>query len=303
MFSSAPGMDRAGDMMALTLKCKGKGKDKDLPPSDHIDSVDELMEADLYDDSLGPNPPAAHPSPTVNAFPAVNAPTAVNAPPAAVNVSPTIHSSPTVHTPPAIRTPPAVCAPPTVNTPPTINASPANSNPDYVMDDTYWETFEPQDEQPQGEQHARASTKHPFPAPLPPPTPPPTSHGTFKSHADWAINRGSICSPQSPPSVPSSSVGSHISSSHQSVTLSARRASGSHKPGQSSSLSNQVQSDVNDVRGQVKSLAEGMNYIYTAKAAQSEYKIAKVNSHRQQLEIEFQCKQAELECSEAAVVH
>jgi hypothetical protein len=57
------------------------------------------------------------------------------------------------------------------------------------------------------------------------------------------------------------------------------------------------------MRGQVDSLAEGMQYVYTAKAAQSEYKIAKVNSHRQELEIKFQCEQAEFERSEAAVVH
>jgi hypothetical protein len=33
-----------------------------------------------------------------------------------------------------------------------------------------------------------------------------------------------------------------------------------------------------DVQGQVKSLTDGMSYIYTAKAAASEYKITKVNA-------------------------
>ncbi|KAG0691992.1 hypothetical protein DFH29DRAFT_883298 [Suillus ampliporus] len=171
-----------------------------------------------------------------------------------------------------------------------------------------------EEEQPQGgialggqEQHARASAKCPFSSPSPPPTPPPTSRGTFKSHVDWAVNHGSIRPPKPPPFIASSAASSSaqtiMSSLHRSVTLSARQQSGLYKPGQMSSLSNWVQSDVNDVHGQVESLTDRMQYIYTAKAAQSEYKIAKVNSHHQQLEIIFQHEQAELKCSEAAIVH
>lgn len=46
-----------------------------------------------------------------------------------------------------------------------------------------------------------------------------------------------------------------------------------------------------------------MSYIYTAKAAASEYKIAKVNANRHQHDIDFQCEQAEKERVEAAIVH
>jgi hypothetical protein len=58
-----------------------------------------------------------------------------------------------------------------------------------------------------------------------------------------------------------------------------------------------------DVQGQVQSLTDGMSYIYTAKAAASEYKITKVNAHQHQHDIEFQRKQAEKECDEATAVH
>jgi hypothetical protein len=57
------------------------------------------------------------------------------------------------------------------------------------------------------------------------------------------------------------------------------------------------------MHGQVDSLVEGMQYVYTAKAVQSEYKITKVNSHHQELKIKFQREQAEFECSEATIVH
>ena len=46
-----------------------------------------------------------------------------------------------------------------------------------------------------------------------------------------------------------------------------------------------------------------MSYIYTAKAAASEYKIMKVNAHQYQCDIESQCEQAEKKCDEAATIH
>ncbi|KAG0691674.1 hypothetical protein DFH29DRAFT_1010493 [Suillus ampliporus] len=78
-FSSAPGADHAGDMMALTSKSKGKRKA--LPPPDPIDPVDGSMEAEFFDDSLGPGaainlPPAANPPSTMNHPPTVPNPTA-----------------------------------------------------------------------------------------------------------------------------------------------------------------------------------------------------------------------------------
>jgi hypothetical protein len=56
-------------------------------------------------------------------------------------------------------------------------------------------------------------------------------------------------------------------------------------------------------KGQVQSLTDGMSYIYTAKAAALEYKIAKVNAHRHQRDIKFQCEQAEKERDEATAIH
>jgi hypothetical protein len=46
-----------------------------------------------------------------------------------------------------------------------------------------------------------------------------------------------------------------------------------------------------------------MSYIYSAKAAASEYKIAKVNALRQEHDIQFQREQGTIEHTEAVSVH
>ncbi|KAG2151096.1 uncharacterized protein EDB93DRAFT_1249586 [Suillus bovinus] len=113
-----------------------------------------------------------------------------------------------------------------------------------------------------------------------------------------------IRTPPSPQSITSSSAASSsactILSSHQSMP-SARRTSRSHKP--KLSLSGEVQSNIEDVRGQVDSLSKGINYVYSVKVVHSEYKITKVNSHPQKVKIDFQRKQAKLKCNKAAIIH
>ncbi|KAG2342247.1 hypothetical protein BDR05DRAFT_949203 [Suillus weaverae] len=61
--------------------------------------------------------------------------------------------------------------------------------------------------------------------------------------------------------------------------------------------------EVDSVHGQVKTLTSNMLYIYTMKAAASEYKIAKINTLHQEHDLNFQHERAELECTEAIVLH
>lgn len=272
----------------MALMANAKSKEKEV-----------ALEEELMDNNSAP---AVHSSPAINSAPTVRS-------------APAIHSAPTVHSPiidsaPAIRSTPAARSAPTIRSAPAVNPPPDD---DYIMeDDGSWGNsgrppgdFElEEDEQAQNDCKTRISSKRPLSSPSPPLMPPPTSRGTFRSHLDHMMNRGSMHAPPSPPSIASSSAGS---SSARTILSSHRLTSSAHQQGahkaQKSSLSNQVQSDIQDMRGQVDSLAEGMQFVYTVKAAQSEYKIAKVNSHRQELEISFQREQAKFECSEAAVVH
>ncbi|KAG2050475.1 hypothetical protein BDR06DRAFT_1023281 [Suillus hirtellus] len=187
---------------------------------------------------------------------------------------------------------------PAIHPTPTINPTPAihpimDDNHD-MMEDDKWDTG-------LGGQEPCASGKCPFISPPPPPTPLPTSRGTFKSHTDHVMSRSYTRSP--PPSVASSSTGSSstcmgLSSNRSMPPL--QRQSGSYKK---SNLLNQVQSDVGNMHEQVDSLVNGIQYIYTVKAAKSEYKIMKVNSYTHKLDIDFQHEQAGLEHNEAAVIH
>ncbi|KAG1856334.1 hypothetical protein DFJ58DRAFT_727166 [Suillus subalutaceus] len=156
------------------------------------------------------------------------------------------------------------------------------------------------------------SNKRPLSSPSPPPTHTHnrSSHGTFKNHADCAMGRGPIHSPKPPSSIASSSMRttacthstslgllSPTSSSHQPSTM--LKDSGAKK----SHLGKNVGSEVDGVCGQVKMLTNNMSYVYTVKAAASEYKIAKVNALRQGHELDFQREKAEIERTKAIVVH
>ncbi|KAG1874909.1 hypothetical protein F4604DRAFT_1925066 [Suillus subluteus] len=90
------------------------------------------------------------------------------------------------------------------------------------------------------------------------------------------------------------------SASHTSLI---RKPGTARRTSQKSGLSQCLDAEMEDVKGQVQSLTDAMSYIYTAKAAALEYKIAKVNANRHQHDIEFQREQAEKECGDAAVVH
>ncbi|KAG2343743.1 hypothetical protein BDR05DRAFT_999666 [Suillus weaverae] len=158
-------------------------------------------------------------------------------------------------------------------------------------------------------------TKCPYPSPSPPltsisDTPAFPSHGRFQSHADHAINHSPLRSPKSLSSIASSSSASSSRRTHtSSIPSRSSHISSVHKPGttckpsQKSSLSQHVDVEMGDVQGQVQSLTDGMSYIYTAKAAASEYKITKVNANRHLHDIKFQHEQANKEQNEAAIVH
>ncbi|KAG2073942.1 hypothetical protein BDR04DRAFT_1116039 [Suillus decipiens] len=103
---------------------------------------------------------------------------------------------------------------------------------------------------------------------------------------------------------PSSSAHTFSSSSY----LDSKDSPPLHRPGQlkpahKCSLSGHVRSGTSDVLDQVGSLTDDMSYIYSAKAAASEYKIVKVNVLRHECNIQFQHEQATIECTEAASVH
>ncbi|KAG2143558.1 uncharacterized protein EDB93DRAFT_1105229 [Suillus bovinus] len=120
--------------------------------------------------------------------------------------------------------------------------------------------------------------------------------------ARWAIT--DIRSPPSPQSITSSSAASSsartILSSHQvdAICTQSKQVTQAKL-----SLSGEVQSNIEDMCSQVDSLSKGIHYVYSVKVVHSEYKITKVNSHRQKVEIDFQHKQAELEHNEAAIIH
>ncbi|KAG1742439.1 hypothetical protein EDB19DRAFT_1907446 [Suillus lakei] len=187
-----------------------------------------------------------------------------------------------------------------------------------AMDDKPWEEFgllqeevlEQEDEYIIPQHH---SAKCPYPSPSLPPTYAPDttrfpSHGKFQTHADRTINHGSLHVPKPPSTITSSSASSSLHSHNTSsalspsASLSACRPGVVHKPSQKSSLSKCVDAEIQDVHGQVQSLTDGMSYIYTAKAAASEYKITKVNANHHQCDIEFQHEQAEKD-NEAAIIH
>ncbi|KAG1844388.1 hypothetical protein F4604DRAFT_1937596 [Suillus subluteus] len=159
------------------------------------------------------------------------------------------------------------------------------------------------------------STKRPYPSPSPPPTYAPDiltfpPCRKFQSHTDRAVNCGALRTPKTPSSIVSSLSSSvRMCTTSSTPSPSASHTSSIRKPGtarrtsQKSGLSQCVDAEMEDVKGQVQSLTDGMSYIYTAKAAASEYKIAKVNANRHQRNIEFQCEQAEKERGNAAVVH
>ncbi|KAG1775878.1 hypothetical protein EV702DRAFT_1233268 [Suillus placidus] len=156
------------------------------------------------------------------------------------------------------------------------------------------------------------SNKRPLSSPSPPPT---HTHnhpslGTFKNHTDRAMSHGPIRSPKPASSIVSSSMKTtartcSTSSALSSPTSSSRQLSTTLKDSgaKKSHLGKNIGSEVESVRGQVETLTSNMSYIYTAKAAASEYKIAKVNALCHERDLNFQHKKAEIERTEAVVVH
>lgn len=133
---------------------------------------------------------------------------------------------------------------------------------------------------------------------------------TSKSHIARAMNHGpprskrpaSMASASS--SAPSTSARTFSSSSYlDSKDSPPLRRPGQPKPSHKRSLSGRVHSGTSEVLDQVGSLTDDMSYIYSAKAAASEYKIAKVNALRQERDIQFQREQGTIERTEAASVH
>ncbi|KAG2140707.1 hypothetical protein BD769DRAFT_1662618 [Suillus cothurnatus] len=124
--------------------------------------------------------------------------------------------------------------------------------------------------------------KHPYPSSSLPPT--------YTLYC--AINPGIIHTPRPPSSLMSSSLSASSSCAHLrlSMSTSPSLSSSTRRPAASqtsSSLSKCAESDMQEVQDQVQSLADGMNYIYIAKAAALGYKITK----------------AEIEHGEADAVH
>lgn len=211
--------------------------------------------------------------------------------------------------------------PPTNNPPahdPPAHDPPANPPPDFAMGEELG--YDEQDvtmQEDQGEVEREEaltiqrslSNKRPLSSPSPPRTHTRNrpSLGTFKSHADRAMGRGPMRSPNPSSSVASSSMktttrstssglSSPSSSSRLQTTLNDSGAKKSH-------LGKNIGSEVGSVCGKVETLTNNMSYIYTAKAAASEYKIAKVNALRQERDLDFQREKAQLERSEAVIVH
>ncbi|KAG2335738.1 hypothetical protein BDR05DRAFT_953853, partial [Suillus weaverae] len=157
-------------------------------------------------------------------------------------------------------------------------------------------------------------------SPSPPHTFKPTHHTpqydsreaafTSKSHIARAMNCGpprskrpaSMASTSS--SAPSTSACTFSSSSHlDSKDSPPLRRPGQLKPSHKRSLLGRVHSGTSEVLDQVGSLTDDMSYIYSVKAAASEYKIVKANVLCQERNIQFQCEQGLIECNEAASLH
>ncbi|KAG2108252.1 uncharacterized protein F5147DRAFT_652971 [Suillus discolor] len=222
--------------------------------------------------------------------------------------------------PPPTNPPPAN-PPPTNNSPinpPPAHDPPTNPPPNFAMGEEL--DYDEQDvtmQEDQGEvEREEALTiqrsllnKHPLSSPSPPRT---HTHncpslGTFKTHTDRAMGRGPMRSPNPPSCIAlssmktttcstSSGLSSPSSSSHLQTTLNDSGAKKSH-------LGKNIGLEVGSICGKVEMLTNNMSYIYTAKAAASEYKIAKVNALHQEGDLDFQCEKAQLERSEAIVVH
>ncbi|KAG1829453.1 hypothetical protein EV424DRAFT_1535785 [Suillus variegatus] len=287
---------------------KEQRKRKSLPPPDPDDPMiigDDAPVEDEHIDSAEGHPPA---NPLEDHFPANPPPT--NNPPAH---DPPAHDPPA--NPPPAHDPPA--NPPPVHDPPTHDP-PANPPPDFAMDEEL--SYDEQDvtmQEDQGEVEREEaltiqrslSNKRPLSSPSPPcmHTRNHPSLGTFKSHADRAMGRGPMRSPNPSSSIASSSMktttrstssglSSPSSSSRLQTTLNDSGAKKSH-------LGKNIGSEVGSVCGKVETLTNNMSYIYTAKAAASEYKITKVNALRQERDLNFQREKAQLERSEAVIVH
>ncbi|KAG1812014.1 hypothetical protein EV424DRAFT_1542320 [Suillus variegatus] len=258
-FSSAPG---------------AKEKEKPPPPPDPDDPMiigDDAPVEDEHIDSAEGHPPT---NPLEDHFPA-------NPPPA---------NPPPTHDPPA-------------------HDPPANPPPDFAMGEELG--YDEQDvtmQEDQGEvEREEALTIQRFLSnkrPLSSPSPPCThtcnrpSLRTFKSHADRAIGRGPMRSLNPSSSIALSSMKTTTRSTSSSVALSSMKtttrstSSGLLSPSSSSCLQTtlndsgakkshlgkNIGSEVGSVCGKVETLTNNMSYIYTAKAAASEYKIAKVNA-------------------------
>jgi hypothetical protein len=304
-FSSAPGTDRAGGLKALTQqKSKGKGKASPPPAPDHTeDSMIVVDDApNTRDDALNPledHPPANPLEDRPPAYPLEDRPPAnplEDCPPA----------NPLEDRPPANP----LEGHPLTN--PLCNVDLPYDTTDPVIDDFAMgdELDYDENEDVEHEEAPRSlSNKRPLSSPSPPPTHTRnhSSYGTFKSHVSRVMGHGPIRSPKSPSSIASLSmkaVTRSTSSGFSSPSSSSRQLSTTLKDSTAKkSLGKNIGSEVGSVRGQVEALTNNMSYVYTAKAAASEYKIAKVNALRQERDLDFQREKADLERNEAIVIH
>ncbi|KAG2049423.1 hypothetical protein BDR06DRAFT_1068518 [Suillus hirtellus] len=312
-FSSAPGMDHAGDFKALTQpRSKGKGKASPPNPDDLMIIGDDAPVEDKYVDGAEGHPPASpledHPptnTPPANAPPA-NAPP-INAPP--VNAPPTNNppaNALPAHHPPAHHPP----ANPPANPPPDFDDFAMGEELDYDEQDVTMQEDQGEVEHEEAFTIQRSlSNKCLLSSPSPPRTHTHShsSLGTFKTHANHAMGHGPMRSPNPPSSIVllsmkmmtrSTSLGlsSPSSSSCLQTTLNDSGAKKSH-------LGKNITLEVRSICGKVEMLTSNMSYIYTVKAAASEYKITKVNALCQERDLDFQHEKAQLERSEAVVIH
>ncbi|KAG1807035.1 uncharacterized protein BJ212DRAFT_1485892 [Suillus subaureus] len=270
---SAPSVDHTSGMATLT-QGKGKGKEIVPPPPDPYDAVGDT-EGDLIND-VTDLPPLTQGKGKEKALPLPSPDEFMDETPSPNNID---HSS---HIP-------------QVNPPlPHTLSNDANDNMDVQQwDDVRDDNFELAE---QGDDHAiqiHISNKHPYPSPSLPPTYTPCtpkflSHGKFQMHTDHALNRSTIHTPKPPSSLQS------LSHSHSHSCTSTSPSSSTHRPAasqKSSSLLKCVDSNMQDVQGQVQSLTDSMNYIYTVKAATLEYKIAKAKIERDEAAAIYQHSQ------------
>lgn len=305
--SSAPGVDHAGSLAAL-IKGKRKRKHTAPPPLDLLDTDGDFAETPgMLDDIFDPDPVVQGKSKGK----AIPLPDPVTNEPMDIVDADLEHA----HT---------SDVPPIEPSAPGHLGSHALAEEDAIDDDLPWEVpgmlqdevleQDNREDEPITPQPLHQSNKRPYPFPSPPSTHASDttkfpSGGKFQTHADRAVNRGSMRSPKTPSSVVSSLASSSRHTHTMSSTLSPSASSSSHKPStthkptQKSNLSKCADAELEGIERKLQSLTEGMSYIYTAKAASLEYKIAKVNIHRHQCDIEFQREQAEKARSEAAIIH